>query len=215
MNYMPDCRRQLIDQFLLRAFRFRTRGLLRMQNCFGTTPRVPVDRAGCLYLHIPFCESLCPFCSFHRVQHQHVQARRYFQALREEVRLYHRAGFRFANAYFGGGTPTTEPEELFETVELVRKLFGTREISVETNPVDLRPEILGPLRAAGVTRMSVGVQSFDDRLLRDMERYEKYGGGREARKHLTRAAGIFPTLRSNGTWRFSAARAQTRFPVIH
>jgi coproporphyrinogen III oxidase-like Fe-S oxidoreductase len=184
----------VIDALLLRAFRFRTRGFLRMRHAPGTVPPLPAEGLGCLYLHVPFCETLCPFCSFHRVQHRHTQAQRYFHALRREVRLYHEAGFRFSTAYFGGGTPTTEPGELVETIELARDLFGLRDISVETNPEDLRPEILGPLRAAGVTRLSVGVQSFDDSLLRDMQRYEKYGSGVEARDHLRRAAGLFPTL---------------------
>jgi coproporphyrinogen III oxidase-like Fe-S oxidoreductase len=184
----------LIDEFLIRLFRFRTRGFLRMDDAPGTVPPVPADGAGFLYLHVPFCESLCPFCSFHRVLHQHPPAQRYFHSLREEVRRYHEAGFRFTGAYFGGGTPTTEPEELVKTVQLVRELFGLREISVETNPKDLRPEILEPLRAAGVTRLSVGVQSFDDQLLKEMERYKKYGSGAEAADHLRRAAGMFPTL---------------------
>jgi coproporphyrinogen III oxidase-like Fe-S oxidoreductase len=184
----------LIDQYLLRAFRFRTRGFLRMHDAPGTVPPLPAQGAGCIYLHIPFCETLCPFCSFHRVQHRQAQARRYFHSLREEARRYHGAGFRFTSAYFGGGTPTTEPEELVATIELVRRLFDTRDISVETNPRDLRPAILDPLRAAGVTRLSVGVQSFDDRLLQGMQRYGTYGSGAEARDHLSRAVGLFPTL---------------------
>ncbi len=184
----------LVDEFLLRTFRFRTRGFLRMQDAPGTVPPVPARGCGCLYVHIPFCETLCPFCSFHRVQHCHRQAQRYFHSLREEIRLYHDAGFRFSTAYFGGGTPTTEPEELVETIELARKLFDLSDISVETNPKDLHPEILEPLRAAGVTRLSVGVQSFDDRLLKDMQRYEKYGSGAEAQDRLRQAAGSFPTL---------------------
>jgi menaquinone C8-methyltransferase len=184
----------LIDRFLLRAFRFRTRGFLRMEEASGVIPPAPADGVGCLYLHVPFCEALCPFCSFHRVQHQHAQAKRYFESLREEVRCYHQSGYRFSGAYIGGGTPTTEPEELAQTVRLVRDLFEIREISVETNPRDLRPEILEGLRAAGVTRLSVGVQSFDDRLLKEMERYDKYGSGEEACKHIRTAVGIFPTL---------------------
>lgn len=184
----------LIDPLLLRAFRFRTRSFLRMEEASGSVPPVPADGAGCLYLHVPFCETLCPFCSFHRVQHRHAQAQRYFQSLRDEVRLYHEAGFRFNGAYFGGGTPTTEPEELVETIRLTRELFGLREISVETNPKDLRPEILNPLRDADVTRLSVGVQSFDDRLLKEMERYDKYGSGGEAQERIQHAAGMFPTL---------------------
>jgi len=184
----------LIDAFLLRAFRYRTRGFLRMEDAPGTVPPAPREGTGYLYLHVPFCEVLCPFCSFHRVQHHHGQAQRYFHSLREEIRRYHGAGFRFSGAYFGGGTPTTEPGELVTTIALVRELFGVREISVETNPKDLRPEILGPLRAAGVTRLSVGVQSFDDQLLKEMERFEKYGGSEEIQAAIRGAAGLFPTL---------------------
>jgi coproporphyrinogen III oxidase-like Fe-S oxidoreductase len=165
-----------------------------MEDVSGTIPKVPREGAGSLYLHVPFCESLCPFCSFHRVQHCRPRAQVYFHFLRQEVLRYYEAGFRFSAAYFGGGTPTTEPEELVKTVNYVRKLFDVREISVETNPRDLRPEILLPLREAGVTRLSVGVQTFDDDLLKEIERYETYGSGAEAEEHIKDASGIFPTL---------------------
>ena len=184
----------LIDSLLIRIFRFRTRGFLRMEEADGAVPAAPGGSGTYLYVHIPFCEVLCPFCSFHRVQHCHEQARRYFTALRQEIRLYHAAGYEFSGVYFGGGTPTIEPEELVETIGLVRSLFGVREVSVETNPKELRPALLATLRAAGVTRLSVGVQSFDDRLLREMERHEKYGSGAEIAEHIRAAAGMFPTL---------------------
>jgi len=184
----------LIDSLLIRIFRHRTRGFLKMEESDGAVPAVPRD-AGCyLYVHIPFCEALCPFCSFHRVQHCHQQARRYFAALRKEIGLYHRAGFEFSGVYFGGGTPTIEPEELVGTIAMVQTLFAVREISVETNPRDLRPSLLEELRRGGVTRLSVGVQSFDDALLRDMGRYEKYGSSDEIVDQIRGAAGIFPTL---------------------
>ncbi len=183
-----------IDSYLLEAFRFRTRGFMRMEEAPDRMPPPPAEGGGCLYLHVPFCEVLCPFCSFHRVQHRHDLATRYFASLRREIRLYHEAGYTFTSAYFGGGTPTTEPAELAETVTLVRDLFGLKDISVETNPKDLRPDILLPLRAAGVTRLSVGVQSFDDDLLRDMERHDKYGNGAETAERIRAVAGIFPTL---------------------
>ena len=183
-----------IDTLLIQAFRFRTRGFLKMAESDGAVPAVPTAGGCQLYVHVPFCDVLCPFCSFHRVQHCHEQARRYFTALREEIRLYHAAGHQFSGVYFGGGTPTIEPEELVETIILVRSLFGVGEISVETNPKDLRPEVLGALQAAGVTRLSVGVQSFDDELLREMQRYEKYGSGAEVAAHIRAAAGLFPTL---------------------
>jgi coproporphyrinogen III oxidase-like Fe-S oxidoreductase len=128
------------------------------------------------------------------VQHCHGTAQRYFHSLREEISRYHQAGFLFTTAYVGGGTPTTEPEELVQTIQLVRQLFDVKEISIETNPKDLRPEILNPLREAGVTRLSVGVQSFDDRLLKSMGRFETYGSGAEARDHISATVGKFPTL---------------------
>ncbi len=184
----------LIDSVLIRLFRFRTRGFMKMEEADGAVPCPPREGGCYLYAHIPFCESLCPFCSFHRVQHCHTQATRYFTALRTEIRRYHAAGFTFDGVYFGGGTPTTEPDELVATIALVRALFGVREVSVETNPKDLQPPLLEKLRAAGVTRLSVGVQSFDDTLLREMERYEKYGGGEETAARLRAAVGLFPTL---------------------
>ncbi len=184
----------LVDSLLIQTFRFRTRGFLRMEDTEGDVPAVPRGGNCHLYVHIPFCEVLCPFCSFHRVQHCGASASRYFVALRDEIYRYHRAGFKFSGVYFGGGTPTIEPEELLSTINLVRGLFGVTDISVETNPRELRPAFLAELRAAGVTRLSVGVQSFDDDLLRSMERYEKYGSGAEIAEHLRAAAGIFPTL---------------------
>jgi menaquinone C8-methyltransferase len=184
----------IIDAYLLKLFRFRTRAFLQMHDAPGQVPPKPKGSAGYLYVHIPFCEVLCPFCSFHRVQHRHSQAERYFAALREEIRLYHAAGYSFSGVYFGGGTPTVEPAELATTIQLVRDLFGVREISVETNPKDLRPDVLEPLREVGVTRLSVGVQSFDDQLLREMERYEKYGSGAETAERIRSVAGMFPTL---------------------
>ena len=184
----------IIDAYLLKLFRFRTRAFLKMEDAPGGVPPLPQGSAGYLYVHIPFCEVLCPFCSFHRVQHRHSQAVRYFTALREEIRLYHAAGYKFTGVYFGGGTPTVEPQELATTINLVRELFGVKEVSVETNPKDLRPDVLEPLRAAGVSRLSVGVQSFDDQLLREMERYEKYGSGAETIERIKSVAGMFQTV---------------------
>lgn len=189
MNATP-----LLDSILLGLFRYRTRGFMRMTDCDGMVPPRPQSGGTYLYAHIPFCEALCPFCSFHRVLHCRPQAKRYFTALRRELELYHAAGFAFTGVYFGGGTPTVEPEELLETIALVRARFAVKEISVETNPRDLRPDLLARLRAGGVTRLSVGVQSFDDTLLREMGRFEKYGGGEETAERIRAAAGLFPTL---------------------
>ena len=157
-------------------------------------PVPPPDGHAFLYLHIPFCISLCPFCSFHRVAYRESKAARYFTALRREIGTYRDAGFRFTGVYVGGGTPTVAPGELAETLALVRESFPVREISVETNPCDLTDPILDMLVQAGVNRLSVGVQSFDDGLLREMERYVKYGSGARILEHLELARGRFTTL---------------------
>ncbi len=165
---------------------------------FGSAPAQPAPPAVAqplqLYVHIPFCESLCPFCSFHRVQFREEKAAPYFQALRAEIRSYHARGFSFTDAYVGGGTPTIAPEELGATLALIRSLWPVRTISVETNPNHLREPVLAALSAAGVGRLSVGVQSFDDELLRQMQRYDAYGSGAEIRERLAAARGRFPTL---------------------
>jgi coproporphyrinogen III oxidase-like Fe-S oxidoreductase len=86
------------------------------------------------------------------------------------------------------------PRALVELLELIRDTFPVREISVETNPNHLTDEIVGQLVKAGVNRLSVGVQSFDDQLLKAMERYHKYGSGAEIEASLKRYTGEFNTL---------------------
>jgi coproporphyrinogen III oxidase-like Fe-S oxidoreductase len=147
-----------------------------------------------LYVHVPFCEALCPFCSFHRVQFRENKAAGYFTALRGEIRAYHARGFRFSDVYVGGGTPTVAPAELLETLALIRSLWPIRTISVETNPNHLHEDMFTALRSVGVSRLSVGVQSFDDGLLRQMERFERYGSGEVMRERLAAARGKFQTL---------------------
>jgi len=154
----------------------------------------PPDRPCQLYVHIPFCQVLCPFCSFHRVQYREDKALDYFDALRREILAYHERGFRFSDVYVGGGTPTIALEQLVRTLELIRSLWPIRTVSVETNPNHLEPTTFKALQSVGVGRLSVGVQSFDDGLLRQMGRYETYGSGALIRERLALAAGVFPTL---------------------
>ncbi len=76
-----------------------------------------------LYVHIPFCRSLCPFCCFNRYLFQEDLARRYFIDLKKELELYIRRGFNFSNIYFGGGTPTVLMDELGAFIEHLRQQF--------------------------------------------------------------------------------------------
>ncbi len=157
-------------------------------------PKPIIGQRYLLYIHIPFCESLCPFCSFHRVEHHAERTRQYYSALRKEIRAYHAAGFNFADVYVGGGTPTVAPEQLNQTLRLISDLWDISEISVETNPNHLRQPILDQLLEAGVTRLSVGVQSLDNQLLSEMGRLETYGRADEILEHLQQTQGQFPTF---------------------
>lgn len=162
-------------------------------------PRQPCQ----LYVHVPFCESLCPFCSFHRVRYREQKARVYFAALRQEIRLYHARGFQFSDVYVGGGTPTIALQELTATLGLIRALWPIHTISVETNPNHLTEEVFEALLSVGVGRLSVGVQSFDDELLREMGRYEPYGSGEATADRLAAAKGRFPTLNVDMIFNFA------------
>lgn len=184
----------LFEHIFLPYFRHAARRAMNFDSGPVAPPLPPADGRAFLYIHVPFCVALCPFCSFHRVVWRQSKAARYFSALRREIVAYRDAGFRFSGVYVGGGTPTVAPGELEETLALVRESFPVREISVETNPTDLTDPILDMLVQAGVNRLSVGVQSFDDGLLREMERYERYGSRAQILEHLERARGRFTTL---------------------
>ena len=186
----------MIDILLAAYLRYAERSAMRLEPLppdFALPPPDPARRY-LLYVHIPFCPALCPFCSFHRVLLREDKARRYFQALRTQIERYAETGFRVGAVYVGGGTPTAVPDELERTLELINELFGRQAFSVETNPSDLTPSVIAMLQRAGVARLSVGVQSFDDGLLRAMGRYQRYGSAASIRERLAAVSGAFPTL---------------------
>jgi menaquinone C8-methyltransferase len=165
-------------------------------------PAVSSDEPRLLYLHVPFCERLCPYCSFNRFVFEEGRCRKYFSALRSEIRLYKEKGYDFGGVYVGGGTPTILLDELEETLDLVRRCFSVREVSVETNPNHLVPERLEKLSRIGINRLSVGIQSFNDDLLKAMDRYDKYGSGAEIIDRLKQAQGRFDTLNADMIFNF-------------
>jgi coproporphyrinogen III oxidase-like Fe-S oxidoreductase len=146
-----------------------------------------------LYMHIPFCEQLCPYCSFNRVPFKESLARDYFAALRSEMRMIARLGYKFSSVYIGGGTPTVLPDELGKTIEFAGELFDIKEVSCETNPNHLASPWLQVLDGR-VQRLSVGVQSFNDSLLQQMQRFEKYGSGMQILSRLQELSGRFTSL---------------------
>jgi len=146
-----------------------------------------------LYVHVPFCERLCPYCSFNRFPYNAERATRYFKNLREEMRMVADLGYDFQSMYVGGGTPTIDIGELVETIDLAKSLFSIQEVSSETNPNHLHPHWIDPL-VERVDRFSVGVQSLDDELLKQMDRYDKYGSAFEILERLQSIEGRFHSL---------------------
>ena len=161
-----------------------------------------------LYLHVPFCEELCPYCSFHRVIFQEGLARAYFKALRKEIVMYKDHGYDFRALYVGGGTPTVLIDELSDTIRLIRNTYNVIEISIETNPNHLTDSNMKILKDAGVNRLSVGVQTFNDDLLKAVERYHKYGSGKEIREKLLSLKGYFDTLNVDMIFNFPTQTRQ-------
>lgn len=165
-----------------------------------------------LYMHIPFCEVLCPYCSFNRFKFTEERALPYFKNLRKEIKMLHDLGYEFKEVYVGGGTPTVMMDELEETIAYARELFPSiKDVSSETNPNHLIPEYLERLSKI-VQRLSVGVQSFDDGLLKKMDRYYKYGSAQETFDRIRAVSGMFTSLNIDMIFNFPG---QTREMLEH
>ena len=105
----------IAEALLTGVMRRKVESILGFQERGGTeaSPPVPDPERSCLlYAHVPFCEALCPYCSFNRVRLEPELARCYFRALRRELELYKERGWHFDSLYVGGGTPTVLPAEL-------------------------------------------------------------------------------------------------------
>lgn len=119
-----------------------------------------------LYVHIPFCLSKCPYCDFYSVRYENETAERYKIAVINNLLYY---GGKFDTVYFGGGTPILLWKEIAQILEQVKVKSGA-EITVEANPCCSNAENLSALRSAGVNRISFGVQSLNDSLLKGLGR---------------------------------------------
>jgi len=154
------------------------------------------DASG-IYLHVPFCRQRCHFCSFRITTHRDFEDGWFDGVLREiDLRAADWEDRDFDTVYFGGGTPSLVAAS--RLAALLDRLRGTfriaddAEITVEANPGDLVPADLHTLRAAGVDRLSIGVQSFDDGDLSFLTRHHSGAEGEDAIRRA-QAAG-FPSL---------------------
>lgn len=153
--------------------------------------KTPPQKSIMLYAHIPFCHTFCPYCSFHKYSYDENLAKIYFQSLRKELEIIKAKGFDFHTMVVGGGTTLINENELLKTLELCKKLFSIQEISCETDPNHIKAEQLRRFKGL-IDRLSCGVQSFDDTILKKVARYEKFGSGKELCEKLEKAIGILP-----------------------
>ena len=148
-----------------------------------------------IYVHWPFCLSKCPYCDFNSHVRDSVDQSRWRAALRRELDHYgSRTGRRPVNSlFFGGGTPSLMPPATVETViaHVADRfdLADDAEITLEANPTSVEAQAFADLRAAGVNRLSLGVQSLDDDALRFLGRGHDAA---QARAAAELAARLFP-----------------------
>ncbi|HIR06565.1 MAG TPA: radical SAM family heme chaperone HemW [Candidatus Pullichristensenella stercoripullorum] len=146
-----------------------------------------------LYIHIPFCKSKCAYCDFASYPGKEAAWETYFAALCEEIRAAKDGLHRVETVFFGGGTPSLVPETYIAgALAAAREAFcfaPGAEVSLEANPGTLTMEKLRAYREMGVDRLSIGVQSFDARLLKDIGRIHAPGEAVEAVR-MAKAAGF-------------------------
>jgi len=157
-----------------------------------TRHNIDKNKSYLLYIHVPFCHTFCPFCSFHKFKYDKKISEDYFRSLRLEMRKVKNEGFSFNTLYVGGGTTLINEKELIKTLELAKKLFNIKEISCESDPNHISPNSLRSFRGL-IDRLSIGIQSFDDSILKKIHRYNKFGSAKILQEKISSMQGIIPS----------------------
>jgi putative oxygen-independent coproporphyrinogen III oxidase len=128
------------------------------------TSAAPEPAAG-LYVHVPFCSKICPYCDFAVVTGGRARRLAFVESLLAEIDLWAGEDWAFDTIYFGGGTPSAlEPEDLARILAALRRAFPRLSpdswIFLEANPEDVRPQSLRAWHELGVRTLSLGIQSF-------------------------------------------------------
>ncbi len=169
-----------------------------------------------LYLHIPFCSSICNYCNFNRGLFEPGLKDRYLDALEREIREAGGAGAPADTIFFGGGTPSLlAPGEIARLVAACCASFALAadaEITLETNPETSTTERMDGFRAAGVTRVSFGVQSFREAELKRLGRVHSVERARAAVGEA-RAAGFANISLDLMMWLPQQSAADWRYSV--
>jgi len=127
-----------------------------------------------LYVHIPFCKSICNFCPYCKVIYDEETAKGYIDALIKEIHLVGRqwnSRRRATSLYFGGGTPALLADRITDIISALREHFIiTDGIGIELHPDNVNVSVLKTLKSAGVDKISIGIQSFQDKYRRVLQR---------------------------------------------
>lgn len=150
-----------------------------------------------LYVHWPFCVSKCPYCDFNSHVRERVDAARWCQAYLAELAHYAEAGIgsgqTITSVFFGGGTPSLMPPDtaaaILEAARRHWRFAPDVEITLEANPNSAEAAKFAAFAQAGVNRLSIGVQSFDEAVLKFLGRAHDAG---EARRAIEAAARAVP-----------------------
>jgi putative oxygen-independent coproporphyrinogen III oxidase len=174
---------------------------------------VPAPRRYGVYVHFPWCTARCPYCDFAVTTDRPVPGARYARAVLAELDLRAPAfaGLACRTLYLGGGTPSLwEPGRLAEVVAAVRRLGlpDGAEVTLEANPESVDEPRLGAWRRAGVNRLSVGVQSFDREVLRQLGRRHSPADAERAVRLAVAAVGNVSVDLIYGARRSTAAGAR-------
>lgn len=135
-----------------------------------------MTKTGGVYIHVPFCQKRCIYCDFYSTTCGLEWKHSYVTALRREMGLRRSEidASRVPSLYIGGGTPSQLPTplllEMFQAVAESFTLEDDAEVTMEVNPDDVTPELIDALRQTPVNRISMGVQTFSDELLRFLNR---------------------------------------------
>ncbi|MFV7709438.1 coproporphyrinogen III oxidase family protein [Shewanella algae] len=186
---------------------------LRLDTISADVMPAPVEgKKYMLYAHVPFCHTLCSYCTFHRFLFKEEKARAYFVALRKEMDMVKQLGYDFESMYIGGGTTTVLEDELARTIEYAKTLFPSiKEVSCESDPQHLDSPGFKQLKGL-VDRMSIGVQSFNDDILKMTDRLEKFGTGQQTFDKIMAAKELFPIINVDLIFGF---RGQTDEVIQH
>ncbi|GAG30388.1 unnamed protein product, partial [marine sediment metagenome] len=130
-----------------------------------------------LYVHVPFCKELCPFCPYYKIKYDASLASKYVDALIKEIHLKSsKVGKKkvATSLYFGGGSPSLVINSLGRVLDAFREHFAIEgNIGIELHPDNVTPSLIAELKDIGFDIVSLGIQSFNEKNLSTLGRKEK------------------------------------------